>query len=81
MMEAMESDLLNAQLCEVGLGANPGARLSPVVMESEAVQGTLHVCFGDNARFEGMGGMNPTDWHGGTVVLKAPRLAVKPLAG
>ena len=74
MMEAIELNPLNAQLAEVGLGANPGAQISEVVMESEAVQGTLHVCFGDNASFDGMGGQNPTGWHGGTVILKNPRL-------
>ena len=74
MMEAIELNPLNAQLAEIGLGANPGARISEVVMESEAVQGTLHVCFGDNAMFEGMAGQNPTGWHGGTVILKKPHL-------
>jgi leucyl aminopeptidase (aminopeptidase T) len=74
MMEAMELNSNNAQLAEVGLGANPGAQISEVVMESEAVQGTLHVCFGDNAMFEGMDGQTRTGWHGGTVILKKPHL-------
>jgi leucyl aminopeptidase (aminopeptidase T) len=74
MMEAFEANPANAQLCEVGLGANPEARLDSVVMESEAVQGTVHFCFGDNTLFEGMGGQNHTGWHGGTVILKEPRL-------
>ena len=74
MMEAFETNPANAQLCEVGLGVNPGAQLSPVVMESEAVQGTAHFCFGDNAQFAGMGGQNQTGWHGGTVILTTPRL-------
>ena len=74
MMEALELNPANAQVAEIGLGANPGAQISEVVMESEAVQGTLHVCFGDNTIFAGMGGQNETGWHGGTVILKTPRL-------
>lgn len=73
MMEAMEIHPGNAQVAEIGLGANPGAQISEVVMESEAVQGTIHVCFGDNAIYEGMGGQNATGWHGGTVILYDPR--------
>lgn len=74
MMEALELNPNNAQLAEVGLGANPGAQISEVVMESEAVQGTLHVCFGDNTIFEGMGGQNSTGWHGGTVIIQEPTI-------
>jgi len=74
MMEALEANSANAQLCEVGLGANPEAQLSQVVMESEAVQGTAHFCFGDNTQFAGMGGQNQTGWHGGTVIIQTPHL-------
>jgi len=73
MMETMEENAANAQLAEVGIGANPGAQISGVVMESESVQGTVHVCFGDNRMFAGMGGSNASNWHGGTVIMKAPR--------
>lgn len=75
MMEALEENPANAQVAEVGLGANPTAQISEVVMESEAVQGTVHLCFGDNQIFSGMGGQNCTGWHGGTVILKDPRFA------
>ena len=75
MMEAMELNPANAQLSEIGLGANSGAKISEVVMESEAVQGTVHVCFGDNSKFESMGGQNPTGWHGGTVIMKKPHFS------
>jgi leucyl aminopeptidase (aminopeptidase T) len=76
MMEALEENPANAQAAEVGIGANPGAQISDVVMESEAVQGTVHICFGDNAIFEGMGGKNRTAWHGGTVILNSPRFEI-----
>jgi leucyl aminopeptidase (aminopeptidase T) len=72
MMEALEDNPGNAQVAEVGIGANPGAQISEVVMESEAVRGTVHICFGDNSIFQDMGGKNHTGWHGGTVVLKEP---------
>jgi len=32
-------------------------------------RGTGHFCFGDNSRY---GGANASDWHGGTVVVRAP---------
>ncbi|MHB0876751.1 MAG: hypothetical protein ACYC5O_12000 [Anaerolineae bacterium] len=60
------------QLAEVGIGGCAGARLSGIIMEDEAVRGTCHFCFGDNARY---GGANACDWHGGTVVVARPRLA------
>jgi len=74
MMEVMEENPANAQLCEVGLGANPNAQLSDVLMETEAVQGVAYFCFGDNASFEGMGGANRTGWHGGTATVQQSRI-------
>lgn len=71
MRKRMAADAANGQLAEVGLGVNAGARLSGCIMEDEAVRGTCHFCFGDNARY---GGRNTSDWHGGTVVVRAPRL-------
>jgi len=61
------------QVAEIGVGVNGGAQVSGIIMEDEAVRGTCHVCFGDNARY---GGQNATDWHGGTVVFWHPHLEV-----
>ena len=57
-------------MAELGLGANAGARLSGIIMEDEAVRDTCHICFGDNTRY---GGRNASAWHGGTLVVRAPR--------
>ncbi|NPV09277.1 MAG: hypothetical protein HPY83_15125 [Anaerolineae bacterium] len=62
----------NRLLAEVGIGGNAGARPSGVIMEDEAVRGTCHFCFGDNARY---GGANASEWHGGTVVVREPRFS------
>ena len=40
-------------LCELGIGTNPTARLSPNVLEAEKVYGTCHVAFGNNSTFGG----------------------------
>jgi leucyl aminopeptidase (aminopeptidase T) len=52
-------------LCELGIGTNPAARLSPNVLEAEKVYGTCHVAFGDNSTF---GGMNPVPFHTDCVI-------------
>jgi len=69
MNKVIESDPLNWQLAEVGIGGNGQARLCNVLMESESVRGTCHFCFGDSA---GFGGKNQTSWHGGTVIVNRP---------
>lgn len=69
MNKVIESDPLNGQLAEVGVGGNGEARLCNVLMESESVRGTCHFCFGDSAEF---GGKNQTSWHGGTVIVNQP---------
>ena len=40
-------------LCELGIGTNPAARLSPNVLEAEKVYGTCHIAFGNNSTFGG----------------------------
>jgi leucyl aminopeptidase (aminopeptidase T) len=71
MDEAFASDPANCQLAEVGFGGNAEARICGIIMEDEAVRGTCHFCFGDNARY---GGANSTAWHGGTVVVRDPEI-------
>lgn len=71
MQRELERGAERWQLAEVGIGGCEGARLSGIIMEDEAVRGTCHFCFGDNARY---GGANPSDWHGGTVVVARPHL-------
>ena len=52
-------------LCELGIGTNPAARLSPNVLEAEKVYGTCHVAFGDNSTF---GGTNSVAFHTDCVI-------------
>jgi hypothetical protein len=77
MREAAEENPANWQLAEVGIGGNPNATISDVLMETESVQGTAHVCFGDNTIFAGAGGQIATGWHGGTAVFARPRFGVE----
>lgn len=59
-------------LCELGIGTNPAARLSPNVLEAEKVCGTCHVAFGDNSTF---GGTNSVSFHTDCVIAN-PTVAV-----
>jgi leucyl aminopeptidase (aminopeptidase T) len=52
-------------LCELGIGANPAARLCANVLEAEKVYGTCHVAFGDNSTF---GGTNFVPFHTDCVI-------------
>jgi len=52
-------------LCELGIGTNPAACLSPNVLEAEKVYGTCHVAFGNNSTF---GGTNFVLFHTDCVV-------------
>lgn len=40
-------------VCEFGIGTNPKARLSPLILEAEKVYGTCHIAFGRNITFGG----------------------------
>lgn len=62
---------INRQLAEVGLGCNTGAAIGDCFMESEMAYGTAHFCFGNNVCY---GGQNKSSFHGGSVLIKAPRV-------
>ena len=40
-------------LAEFGIGTNPNARLTGIVLEDEKVLGTCHIALGDNSTFGG----------------------------
>lgn len=42
------------QIAEFGIGTNPSARLTGVVLEDEKVYGTVHIAFGSNKPFGGV---------------------------
>jgi leucyl aminopeptidase (aminopeptidase T) len=58
----------NANVAELGIGTNPGARRPDNILESEKILGTIHVAFGDNHAF---GGKVSTPFHQDYVVFGA----------
>lgn len=74
-------------VAEFGIGINPKARISGVVLEDEKALGTIHIAFGDNSS---MGGRvkvpshqdgivtRATVWVGGTKIMEDGRLLIKP---
>jgi leucyl aminopeptidase (aminopeptidase T) len=52
---------------EFGIGCNPSARLSGVVLEDEKILGTVHMAFGDNSTF---GGATMAGVHIDVVILR-----------
>jgi aminopeptidase len=57
----MDTDAGSRTIAELGIGLNPGARLSDNMLEAEKVQGTAHIAFGSN---QGMpGGQNISQTH------------------
>jgi len=66
---------LNANVAELGVGTNPGARRPDNILESEKILGTIHVAFGDN---HGFGGKVATPFHQDYVVFRASLVAKLP---
>lgn len=62
----LENDM-NATLGELGIGTNPAARLTGVILEDEKIYGTVHIAFGTNTSF---GGTNKANCHLDGVILK-----------
>lgn len=56
----------NATLGELGIGTNPAARLTGVILEDEKIYGTVHIAFGTNTSF---GGNNKADCHLDGVIM------------
>jgi len=50
-LEAADKNAYN--IAELGIGANPKARLNGNVLEDEKVLGTVHIAVGDNTSFTG----------------------------
>lgn len=66
---------LNANVAELGVGTNPGAKRPDNILESEKILGTIHVAFGDN---HGFGGRVSTPFHQDYVVFEASLVAELP---
>lgn len=56
------------QLAELGVGTNPNARRTDIVLEAEKIRGTVHLAIGDNSH---MGGRNAADFHQDYVIPEA----------
>jgi leucyl aminopeptidase (aminopeptidase T) len=65
----------NANVAELGVGTNPGAKRPDNILESEKILGTVHVAFGDN---HGFGGKVAAPFHQDYVVFKASLTAELP---
>lgn len=72
-------------IAELGIGCNPGARVSGIILEDEKVLGTCHIALGNNALFGGTidvpvhvdGVMrDPSLWLDGAPVLRAGQLVL-----
>lgn len=66
---------LNANVAELGVGTNAGAKRPDNILESEKILGTVHVAFGDN---HGFGGNVSTPFHQDYVVFQASLTAELP---
>ncbi len=61
VVQLMDTDSGSRTIAELGIGLNPGARLSDNMLEAEKAQGTAHIAFGSN---QGMpGGQNKSQTH------------------
>ncbi|MEW8974144.1 MAG: aminopeptidase [Tissierellaceae bacterium] len=56
----------NSTIGELGIGTNPAARLTGVILEDEKIYGTIHIAFGTNTSF---GGVNKANCHLDGIVL------------
>jgi leucyl aminopeptidase (aminopeptidase T) len=65
----------NANVAELGVGTNPGAKRPENILESEKILGTVHVAFGDN---HGFGGKVAAPFHQDYVVFAASLTAELP---
>ena len=66
--ELMDTDAGSRTIAELGIGLNPGARLTGRMLEAEKAHHTAHVAFGDN---EGIaGGQGRSSMHIDYLVLK-----------
>lgn len=76
--ELMDTDENSRTIAELGIGLNPGARLTPRMLEAEKSHGTAHIAFGDNDGFPG--GQSRSQTHVDYLILE-PTIEVFPHEG
>lgn len=69
----MDTDPGARTIAELGIGLNPGARLTERMLEAEKVLGTAHIAFGDN---EGIGGGQSRSTMHVDYLIRQPTLVV-----
>ena len=65
-LQALFEEEANGVLGELGIGTNPAARLTGIILEDEKIAGTVHIAFGTNTSF---GGSNKASCHLDGVIL------------
>ena len=64
----MDTDSGSRTIAELGIGLNPGARLTERMLEAEKAHHTAHIAFGSNEGFPG--GINHSTMHIDYLVLR-----------
>ena len=73
ILRILETDAGARTIAELGIGLNPGARLTDRMLEAEKAGGTAHIAFGSN---HGMpGGLNESKVHV-DYLFKSPRMVI-----
>lgn len=67
LMSKLKENPLNANIAELGIGTNDGARRPDNILESEKILGTVHIALGDNSSF---GGKVRTPFHQDFVIFR-----------
>jgi len=73
LLRKLRENPLNANIAELGIGTNEGARRPDNILESEKILGTIHIALGDNSSF---GGRVRTPFHQDFVFFR-PTVKVK----
>lgn len=74
LMGKLQEAPLNANIAELGIGTNEGAKRPDNILESEKILGTVHIALGDNSSF---GGKIRTPFHQDFVIFRPTVILIK----
>ncbi|MCX7794116.1 MAG: aminopeptidase [Thermodesulfovibrionales bacterium] len=74
LMKKLQENPLNANIAELGIGTNDGAKRPDNILESEKILGTVHIALGDNSSF---GGKIRTPLHQDFVIFRPTVILIK----